>query len=203
MSDSRSEDEIADPGFRVTDRRWWARPDTAEGGEAPDQGEAPAGEALTYVESLERQLDEYRGEIAELRGRVSSSLDEIEKIKQRTRREAERELERDRRRFLASFLEILDDVDRAIEGATGGASEQVTGGFELVRRRFLTRLGDYGVRRIEGLGDRFDPKIHDAVAVVRATEPEAEGTVAAVIAPGYALGDEMLRPVKVAVAKAP
>lgn len=202
MPVSRSSDqpEPDDRGFRVRDRRWWA--EEQQGEDAPQPGEGQAAAPPTYIAQLEGQLEEYRGEIASLKGRVSAGLDEVERIKARIQREADRELERQRRQLVAGFLEVLDDLDRAIDGArAGGASEAVLGGLDLVRRRFLAKLAEHGVQRIEAHGVRFDPQIHEAVAVVEPGDPAEVGTIVEVVSPGYAIGDEILRAPKVVVAR--
>jgi molecular chaperone GrpE len=76
-------------------------------------------------------------------------------------------------------------------------------GVEMVRRQFLATLEGFDVRRIETLGEPFDPTRHDAVSIVPAATASQDGTIVGVIAPGYALGDEVLRPARVAVAKIP
>lgn len=183
-------------GFRVHDRRWWAQ----EGGDEAAAEATPS--RPTYVAELEAKLDDYRAEIATLKGRVSAGLDEVERTKARIERDAARELERSRRAFLAGFLEVLDDVDRAVGAAQeSGAPAPVIDGLELVKRRFLAKLGEHGVRRLEVEGAPFDPQHHDAVAVVAPSEPSQEGRVIQVVAPGYAIGDEVLRPPRVVVAK--
>lgn len=186
----------ADRGFRVHDRRWWAQ----ESGD--EEAAEPTPARPTYVAQLEAKIEEYRAEIASLKGRVSAGLDEVERAKARIERDAARELERGRREFLAGFLEVLDDVDRAVDAAReSGAPAAVMDGLELVKRRFLAKLGEHGVRRLEVEGSPFDPQHHDAVAVVAPGDPAQEGRVVHVASPGYAIGDEVLRAPRVVVAK--
>jgi molecular chaperone GrpE len=74
-------------------------------------------------------------------------------------------------------------------------------GVELVRNQFLSKLGAHGVRRVDATGERFDPAMHEAIVVMPTDDPAEDGTVGAVIAPGYMIGDEILRPASVAVRK--
>ena len=71
----------------------------------------------------------------------------------------------------------------------------------MVRRQFLAKLEGFGVNRIESEGQRFDPLLHEAVSAVPAASPDQDGVVVGVIRHGYRIGDEVLRPASVAVAK--
>jgi molecular chaperone GrpE len=73
----------------------------------------------------------------------------------------------------------------------------------MVRQQFLAKLEGFGVKRIEALGVDFDPALHEAVTTVPADDDSVDGRVVGVIAPGYRIGDEILRPALVAVGKAP
>ena len=74
-------------------------------------------------------------------------------------------------------------------------------GVELVRRQFLAKLEGFGVKRIASEGLPFDPSVHEAISTVPAATPEQDGTVVGVVRHGYRIGDEVLRPAAVAVAK--
>jgi molecular chaperone GrpE len=187
-----------DPGYTVHDRRWWTDPD------------APAGEAQperkpTYVEQLERQLADHRQRLHEAQQTLRAARDEmtaeVDAARARIEREATRDVARSRGDLLRSFLPVLDDIDRAL-AATEGADPAMRQGLELIQRSFLARLAEHGVQRVDPLDQPFDPRMHDALATVPALRPDQDGRIAAVIAPGYLLGDEVLRPAQVAVARA-
>jgi len=72
----------------------------------------------------------------------------------------------------------------------------------MVRRQFLSKLDSLGVKRIESEGTQFDPLRHEAVSTVPASTPEDDGRVVGIIRHGYTIGDDVLRPASVAVAKA-
>jgi molecular chaperone GrpE len=73
---------------------------------------------------------------------------------------------------------------------------------EMVRRQFHAKLEGFGVRRIETDHQPFDPLLHEAISSVPATSPEQDGLVVGTVRSGYLIGDEVLRPAAVAVAKA-
>jgi molecular chaperone GrpE len=71
----------------------------------------------------------------------------------------------------------------------------------MVQQQFLSKLDGFGVKRIASEGSIFDPTLHEAVTTVPSPDPAAEGRIVGVIAHGYRIGDEVLRPALVAVAQ--
>jgi molecular chaperone GrpE len=131
------------------------------------------------------------------------SVDEIERIKDRVARDGEREVARKTQELLVSFLDVVDDLDRALANAdaVGGADRALMNGVEMVRARFLDKLAKQGVEQDGAVGDRFDPKRHEALATAPARLPSEEGTVMAVVRPGYRIDGALLRPAGVVVGK--
>ena len=103
---------------------------------------------------------------------------------------------------MLGFLDVLDDLDRALAAARqASVAQPVIEGMELVRKRFLARLGELGVRHVPALGTRFDPSLHEALSVQPTQETEHDGMVVGVMREGYRMGEDTLRPAGVAVAK--
>ena len=71
----------------------------------------------------------------------------------------------------------------------------------MVRRQFLSKLEGLGVKPIVTNDGRFDPTLHEAISTVPATSPIQDGMIVGVIRPGYRIGDDVLRPAAVAVAR--
>ena len=118
------------------------------------------------------------------------------------RREIAKDVERSRRDVLAEMLEVLDNLDRALDSARAGASQDaLLQGIDMVRRQFLAKLEGFGVRRIDADNQPFDPLLHEAISSVPAASPGQEGLVVGTARTGYMIGDEVLRPAAVAVAK--
>lgn len=179
---------------KVVDRRWWARGD--------DGGAAPSSSKPTYVEELERQLAEKDRIAQEYIAKYRQAAGEFEESRLRLRREISKDVERGRREILADLLEVVDNLDRAIESARQAASpEALLQGVEMVRRQFLAKLEALGVKRIEIDGAVFDPLLHEAISTVPAASPDEDGRVVGVVRHGYRIGDDVLRPAAVAVAK--
>jgi molecular chaperone GrpE len=184
--------------LKVTDRRWWARGDASP--------EAPAGEAPrlkpTYLEELEARLAEKDAELQQVLAKYRAASDEFDQARARLRKEVSKDVERGRRAMLVSFLEVLDNLDRAMAAAgPDRAADPLVQGVSLVRQQFLATLEGLGVTRVDPDGQPFDPSRHEAVTSV-AADGLPDGQVVGVVKPGYLIGDEVLRPAQVAVARA-
>ena len=192
---SAKEEEIP---VKVIDRRWWARGD--DGGATPT---AERSTKPTYVEELERQLAEKDKTAQEYIAKYRQAASEFEESRLRLRREISKDIERARREMLSDLLEVIDNLDRAIDAAGKVATpDALLQGVEMVRRQFLSKLESLGVKRIDSEGAHFDPVKHEAVSTVPAANPEDDGRVVGIIRHGYTIGDDVLRPASVAVSKA-
>ncbi len=193
MSDpTKPEDPV-----KVVDRRWWVR---EQAGDQPSGTWEP--EKPSYVQQLEQQLAEKDAALQEVIAKYRDAQREFDETRVRLRKDVQRDVERGRRNFLADLLDVVDNLDRAIEaGRTAGEASALGAGVELVRRQFLAKLESAGVVRFEALGERFDPARHDAVTVTPVSDPSHDGLIVGVIAPGYKMGEEILRPAQVAVAR--
>jgi molecular chaperone GrpE len=138
-----------------------------------------------------------------LAGETDRVAEEVARAEARLAREMARELGRRTREVLVDLLGVLDDLERALDQARrAGDGSPLRDGVELVERNFLAALGRHGVTRVAALGEPFDPALHEGVTVVPASSAAEHGRVVAVLRSGYRLGDELLRPAAVAVARA-
>jgi molecular chaperone GrpE len=194
---------MSDQEIKVVDRRWWAR------------GEGSAAEAQepslkpSYVEELEKRLAEKDKEIQEYLSKYREASNGFDESRARLRKESSKEIERGRRAVLVEFLEVIDNLDRAIDAGADAYEqgdharnfEALLQGIMMVHQQFLAKLAGFGVRRIELDGEKFDPARHEAVTTVPVPSPEDDGRIVGVIAHGYTIEDEVLRPAMVAVGK--
>jgi len=180
--------------MKVNDRRWWAK-------EQSDTGEPIAEEPKlkpAYVEELEQKVAAKDQEIQRLIALNRSASTEFDDARARLRKELSKDVERGRRSMLVSFLEVLDNLDRALEAA-GNKTDPFVQGVSIVRQQFLSTLEGMGVKRVDPLGQTFDPAIHEAVSSVPSPAGTAPNTVIGVIRPGYVMGEDVIRPAAVAV----
>jgi molecular chaperone GrpE len=183
--------------LKVTDRRWWAKGDGTT--------DAPASEGPrlkpTYIEDLEARLAAKDAELQQILSKYRGASEEFDQARARLRKEVSKDVERGRRSMLVSFLEVLDNLDRALSAAGDArAGDPLVQGVSIVRQQFLSTLDGLGVKRIDPLGQMFDPTAHEAVAGV-AAHGVPDGQIVGVVRPGYRIGDEILRPAQVAVAR--
>ncbi len=194
---------MSESDIKVVDRRWWARGEGATA-EAPEPSTKP-----TYVEELEKRLAEKDREIQDYLSKYREAASGFDESRARLRKETSKEIERGRRAVLVEMLEVIDNLDRAVDAAAeafeDGESSQnfeaLLQGIVMVQQQFLAKLGGFGVKRIELDGQAFDPSRHEAVTTVPVPTREDDGRIIGVIAHGYTIEDEVLRPAMVAVGK--
>jgi molecular chaperone GrpE len=178
----------------------------------------PARESEAAAEP-ERELDRetlwamMQGARAE-RDQLQTAADEMKSLAQRVqadfvnykrRVEAEQgqRAEAVRAETLQPFLTIADDLERALAhlpAESAGASWAE--GFNLIQRNLAAAFERLGVTRVGEVGEQFDPTFHEAVAYEE-NRDQPEGHVATVVRPGYRLGERVIRPAQVVVARAP
>jgi molecular chaperone GrpE len=153
--------------------------------------EAPAAPELA---DLQRERDDYYDRWL----RKSAEFDNYRKRIERERREQGEQAVTD---LLEQLLLVVDDFDRAltIDAGEGGAAYRK--GVELIHAKLYDVLRKYGVRPFESVGADFDPNLHQAVTHEESDE-HRDGEVIAELRKGYMIGDRLLRPAMVKVAKA-
>jgi molecular chaperone GrpE len=160
--------------------------------DAPD----PQGVAATAADAaeLQRQRDEYY----DLLLRKTAEFDNY---RRRTDRERQSLTDNISAEVLQDLLPLVDDLERALRTEPGAAgADAYRRGVELIQKQLDDILRRRGVRPIQALGTDFDPNYHQAVAHDPA-EGRREGEVIEEFRRGYTLGDRLLRPSMVKVAK--
>lgn len=166
-------------------------PDTPD--VAPKTAEFMIEGAPEGREGLQEEVDGWRDQAM----RLQADMDNYRKRQQRL---AQDQIEAERQRLLGAFLNVVDDLERAL-AAPSTPGDGLRGGVELTHRTAMQMLQKEGVESIDAKGQPFDPNWHDAVATVAHNGgSSAAGTVVEVMEPGYRLGDRLLRPAKVIVA---
>jgi molecular chaperone GrpE len=191
--------EEVDIPVKVVDRRRWRE----DGAANPNATEQPSLKP-TYVEELERRVAQAEQQSQDLLAKYRGAQQEFDDARARMRKEVAKDAERSRREVFVGLLEVVDNLDRAIAAAGKSgtpAADPLLQGVELVRQQFLARLEGFGVARIASENQPFDPALHEAVTTVPAHDAASDGRVLGVIAHGYRIGGDVLRPALVAVGK--
>ncbi len=155
--------------------------------------------------SLEQRLVELEGKQKETYDRYLRSVAELDNFRKRTRKEVEDARIDAQSRVLREMLPVIDNLERALAAAGGneaGDGHSIIEGVRLVLRQFAQALERCGVSPVIAQGAAFDPTQHEAVSQIE-TDTAPAGTVVGVLQSGYRIGDRLLRPALVVVAKAP
>jgi len=163
-----------------------------------EAGEAIIEETAAAEPSLEEQLAAANARADENYGKFLLAVADFDNYRKRTQRDIDSMVASRRRMLLERFLPVFDNLERAVESNAGG--DTLRGGVEQTLRGFEAVLASEGVKPLDVKGAPFDPRVAEAVGTM-ASNGTAEDTVVEVAQKGYMLGDELLRPAKVIVAK--
>lgn len=169
---------------------------------------APESEAVPQSDlaALQRDYEALKAKSAEYLDGWQRSQAEFQNYKRRVERERTEMMQGLTGKVLARYLDILDDFDRAIKGqpVAGEAANpdwaKWVEGINLIYRKFQNVLDAEGVVRIDAEGKDFDPTLHEAV-VDEESDGHTSGQIIEVLRHGYKLGDRVIRPALVKVAK--
>jgi molecular chaperone GrpE len=191
-------------GVRVTDRRRVSLDDSEEGVRVQEQ-DAPSLKPK-YVEELEartRAAEQTARDVQARFEQVRAELKrETDEIRQRLARTADERATREKAAFVSTLLPVLENLQRAMEAASGGGSlEALMNGLSGTISGFESALSAGGIEIITALGAQFDPELHEAVDTIE-VEPERDGLVTAEYSRGYRMNGQLLRPARVQVGRA-
>ncbi len=148
------------------------------------------------VQGIIKEKDEYY----RLLQQVTADFDNYKKRNASLRLDVESET---RRALVADFLPVLDNLERALgHAASGGETEGLQKGVDMVTKQFLQTLEKMGIAEISANeGDAFSPDVHNAVATVPEDETHPDGTIFDVLQKGYKQDDRIIRYAMVRVAQ--
>ena len=176
------------------------RHDGAEAEASPQSGAAQAGADAEGLATAIAERDEFKD-------RLLRTLAEMENLRRRTEREVADARAYAVTNFARDMLNVADNVHRALESvpadqrdAAEGSFKGLIDGIELTERDLVKNLERHGVKPVEPQGQKFDPNRHQAMFEVPNPDVPA-GTVVQVVQTGYVIGDRVLRPALVGVAK--
>src|SRR2546425_3619455 len=127
---------------------------------------------------------------------------DLENYKKQAARLREDAVQRTRQSLLAVILDVVDDLERALEHSPTTDPDQIVAGILISHRKIVDVLASLGVRPMNTKGQMFDPRYHEAVDVVSHTEHGVEpGTIVEELRRGYFMNGDVLRHARVRVAK--
>jgi molecular chaperone GrpE len=179
---------------------------TARGSQAaPDPTDMP--QTPSAETSAADPVADIGKEAAELKDRLLRTLAEMENLRRRTEREVADARVYGVTNFARDVVGVADSMERALKALDAEIREKADAGVkalldgvELTERELLKVLAKHGVTRLEPQGQKFDPNMHQAMFELPDPSVPA-GTVVQVVQPGYKIGERVLRPAMVGVAK--
>lgn len=153
------------------------------------------------VEKLKNELEEWNVKANEYLDGWQRSRAEFANYKKRVEREQAQAYQNAAGIIFKRTLDVLDDLERALKNRPlEGDGAEWAAGIELIYRKFLNVLDAENVKVMQAVGQQFDPNLHEAISHEE-VEGIPEGQIIEVIKQGYIMGDRILRPALVRVAR--
>jgi len=168
---------------------------------------APAAPENAAPEAAADPMAVLAKEAADMKDRLLRTLAEMENLRRRTEREVVDARLYGVTNFARDILAVADNMERAMKALDDGIRAQADAGVkalldgvELTERELIKVMEKHGVRKIEPMGQKFDPNLHQAMFELPDPSVPA-GTIVQVMQPGYTIGERVLRPALVGIAK--
>jgi molecular chaperone GrpE len=194
--DKRETHEAAASRFNVVDKRKFVNTDVVDVNSIEEEKPrypSYVEELMAKVKETERQFQEKKKQIDEEIGRVRARLET----------DFEQRVEEERCRLALPFLEVLDNLERAVEASMKNTSvEHLREGVEMTAHLFRTKLRAIGVEAVTSMSRPFDPNVAQAVGMVPVSDAAEDGMVVEELQIGYTIGNRLLRPAHVRVGRA-
>jgi molecular chaperone GrpE len=167
---------------------------------------APAGETARASEaesSGPSELDQVKAERDKHREQLLRTAADFDNFRKRAKRDLDDARARSKDDVIRELLPVFDNLERALSSSAGTSDvSSVLEGVRMVLKLFEDTSERIGLQRVKTVGERFDPAVHEALQQ-QETDAQPPGTVIAEIAPGYRLGERLVRPAMVVVARKP
>jgi molecular chaperone GrpE len=163
-----------------------------------EEQQDPAAAAEDNAEAVD--VEALKAERDALQDRLLRTAAEFDNYRKRIDRERRDQSESAAASLLADVLPVVDNLERALQAPSGPEAAGYRAGVELIHRQLIDLLRKRGVTPIEAQGTDFDPRFHQAVSQ-ETSDAHRDGEVMEEMQRGYMLGDRLLRPAMVKVAK--
>lgn len=162
-----------------------------------------ANEPTVEAAPVKDPLEEAKADVVKLRDQLLRTAADFDNYRKRSRRDVDDAHKKGSEEMLRTLLPVFDNLERAVVHAEQGNDAKAIGeGVRMVLKQFTEQIGKVGIKRVVGVGQPFDPLVHEAIQQVETADHPA-GTVVAEVQPGYMLGDRLLRAAMVVVARPP
>ena len=151
------------------------------------------------VSKLNQDVEALRVEARDLKDKWLRSAAELENFRRRSRKEWELLQQRTKAEIILDVLAVVDDFERAFSVA-GDRDDDFIRGIRLIYNKLKSSLEKFGVRKMEALHTPFDPAYHMAVAQIERDGADSNHVIE-IVQEGYCLGDFVVRPAQVIIAK--
>jgi len=183
---------------------------TEQAGEKPEDDQVddeevifPEEESGEEADAEPTDLEKAHTERDRMREQLLRIAADFDNFRKRSRKEIAEVRRRTLEDTLREVLPIVDNLERAADAMTDATEvSAVVDGVHLVLRGFEDIANRLGLKRVPAVGHQFDPTCHDAMQQEETNE-HAPGTIVGEVVPGYYLGERLLRPAMVVVAKLP
>jgi molecular chaperone GrpE len=182
-------------------------PDAPEDGGGPSFAEGEATTTLSDADAAGANVEDLVAPMREERDRLKDQLlrtaADYENFRKRTRKDVDDAERRGKEDTVRELLPVFDNLERAVASSQNAKDvNSIVEGLRMVLKLFEDHVSRLGVTRVATVGERFDPAVHDAIQQ-KETDEHAPGTVIGEIVPGYKLGERLVRPALVVVARKP
>jgi molecular chaperone GrpE len=153
------------------------------------------------VGRLKSKLDDAYGKQDDLKSKYMRAVADLENLRKRSIRDREDAVQRTRSQIISDLLPVMDAFQLGfIEAKKHEETANFVEGFAMAMTQMETTLSEYGLKVIDPTGEVFDAKLHEAIGYEENDDCE-EGYVITTVRIGYRIGERLLRPASVILAK--
>lgn len=155
-------------------------------------------------EEVQNEMEVLKNENQELKDKYLRVLAESENARKRLQKERLEAIQYATEGLVVSFLHPIDNFENALKAAEGMTPEVKNWamGFQMILNQLKEVLSEHGVASEPSVGKEFDPHLHEAIEIVE-TKEHPDGWIIQEFSRGYRIGNRIIRPAKVKVAKTP
>ncbi len=157
---------------------------------------------LSETDILKKELDDVKAQLEKEKKEYLFLMAEFDNFRKRTIKEKAEIIKNAAETAMKGILPVVDDFERALVAMQNAEDvNAVIEGVNLIYNKFIKYLEQNGVKEIKSTDAEFDTELHEAVAMLPATDDSMKGKVIDTVSKGYTINDKVLRHAKVAVAQ--